>query len=184
MGPQPRVQVVHQRDVGRVIQGGALGNQAQALQQALGGLVTALGEKDLAAFLVQGEVARLDDALARSGIGFAFLALSGGDKLVWIGAVIFEGFSGGMANAAMVAWASRLTNPIATAAQFALLSSLMTLVAGLLGGFSGLAVEALQKETGSEMSGYASWFSVTPFAAIPPLLLIWLISRLKKTVRA
>jgi PAT family beta-lactamase induction signal transducer AmpG len=120
---------------------------------------------------------------AVSNIGFAFLAFSGGDKLVWIGAVIFEGFSGGMANAAMVAWASRLTNPIATAAQFALLSSLMTLVAGLLGGFSGLAVEALQKETRSEMSGYASWFSVTPFAAIPPLLLIWLISRLKKAVR-
>ena len=63
-------------------------------------------------------------------------------------------------------------------------SLLAGVVAGLLGGFSGLAVEALQKETGSEMSGYASWFSVTPFAAIPPLLLIWLISRLKKAVRA
>ncbi len=112
-----------------------------------------------------------------SNVGFAFLALSGGDKLVWIAASMFEGFSGGMATAAMVAWASRLTNPIATAAQFALLSSLMTLVAGFLGGFAGMAVEALQAQSGSSMGGFATWFSVTPFAAIPPLILIWLVSR-------
>lgn len=117
-----------------------------------------------------------------SNVGFAFLALSGGDKLVWIAASMFEGFSGGMATAAMVAWASRLTNPIATAAQFALLSSLMTLIAGLLGGFAGLAVEALQARTGSSMAGFAAWFSVTPFAAIPPLILIWLVS--KRTMKS
>ena len=118
---------------------------------------------------------------ALSNAGFAFLALSGGDKLVWIIAAMFEGFSGGMATAAMVAWASRLTNPIATAAQFALLSSLMTLVAGFLGGFAGLAVEALQARSGSPMGGYATWFSMTPFAAIPPLILIWLVSRRTKS---
>jgi PAT family beta-lactamase induction signal transducer AmpG len=114
---------------------------------------------------------------AVSNVGFAFLALSGGDKLVWIIASICEGFSGGMATAAMVAWASRLTNPVATAAQFALLSSLMTLVAGLLGGFAGIAVQALQAHTGSPMGGFAAWFSITPFAAIPPLVLIWLVNR-------
>jgi MFS transporter, PAT family, beta-lactamase induction signal transducer AmpG len=118
---------------------------------------------------------------ALSNVGFAVLAMSGGDKAIWIGAVIFEGFSGGMANAAMVAWASRLTNPMATAAQFALLSSLMTLVAGLIGGFTGLAVEALQTVTGEPMRGYAAWFSVTPLAAIPPLVLIWMIARAMKS---
>lgn len=112
-----------------------------------------------------------------SNAGFAVLALSGGDKLVWIAASMFEGFSGGMATAAMVAWASRLTNPVATAAQFALLSSLMTLVAGFLGGFAGLAVEALQARTGSSMQGFAAWFTVTPFACLPPLILIILIGR-------
>ncbi|MEQ9505187.1 MAG: MFS transporter [Hyphomonas sp.] len=116
-----------------------------------------------------------------SNIGFAFLAMSGGDMRVWIAASLFEGFSGGMATAAMVAWASRLTNPIATAAQFALLSSLMTLVAGLLGGFSGLAVEALQAQTGSSMGGFAAWFTMTPFAAIPPLILIWLVRQRTKS---
>ncbi|MFN4225848.1 MAG: MFS transporter [Hyphomonas sp.] len=115
-----------------------------------------------------------------SNIGFAFLALSGGDKGVWIAAAMFEGFSGGMANAAMVAWASRLTNPVATAAQFAMLSSLMTLLGGLLGGFAGLGVEALQAHTGSAMQGFATYFCFTPLAAIPPLALIWLISRRTK----
>lgn len=119
---------------------------------------------------------------AISNIGFAFLALSGGDQLVWIAAAMFEGFSGGMATAAMVAWASSLTNPVATAAQFALLSSLMTLVAGFLGGFAGLAVEALQARSGSAMGGFATWFSITPLAAIPPLILIWHVRRLAKSV--
>lgn len=117
---------------------------------------------------------------AVSNVGFAFLALSGGEKGIWIAASMFEGFSSGMATTAMVAWASRLTNPIATAAQFALLSSLMTLVAGFLGGFAGMAVEALQARSGSPMGGFATWFSITPFAAIPPLILIWLVSRRTK----
>ncbi len=121
---------------------------------------------------------------AVSNAGFAALALSVGNKLVWIAASMFEGFSGGMATAAMVAWASRLTNPIATAAQFALLSSLMTLVAGFLGGFAGIAVEALQARSGSAMGGFATWFSITPFAAIPPLILIWLVSQRTKPVPA
>lgn len=114
---------------------------------------------------------------AVSNVGFAFLALSGGDTLIWAGASIFEGFSGGMANAAMVAWASRLTNPIATAAQFAMMSSLMTLVGGLLGGFAGLGVETLQARTGSEMQGYATYFTLTPLACLPPLVLLWFIRR-------
>ena len=121
---------------------------------------------------------------AVSNVGFAFLALSGGAMVVWICVTMFEGFSAGMATAAMVAWASRLTNPIATAAQFALLSSLMTLVAGFLGGFAGMAVEALQTQSGSAMGGFATWFSITPFAAIPPLILIWLVSKRTKPVPA
>ncbi|MFN4102168.1 MAG: hypothetical protein ACK4GT_20600, partial [Pararhodobacter sp.] len=112
-----------------------------------------------------------------SNIGFSVLALSDGSRAVWAGATLFEGFSGGMATAAMVAWASRLTNPLATAAQFALLSSLMTLVGNFLGGFAGLAVEGLQQTTGPEMAGFAIYFSLTPLACIPPLYLIWLVSR-------
>lgn len=117
---------------------------------------------------------------AVSNFGFALLALSGGDRAIWIAAAMFEGFSAGMATAAMVAWASRLTNPVATAAQFALLSSLMTLLGGFLGGFAGIAVEALQVRSGSAMDGFATWFSLTPLAAIPPLILIWLVRQRAK----
>lgn len=115
---------------------------------------------------------------ALSNLGFSILALSGGSKLIWAGATVFEGFSGGMATAAMVAWASRLTNPVATAAQFALLSSLMTLIGGLLGGFAGLGVEALQSVTRSSMHGFALYFALTPLAAIPPLYLIWRVRQI------
>ena len=75
VGAQGRVQVVHQRDVGRVVERGALRDQAQAGQDALGALVALLGQEDLAAFLVEREVARLGDALAGARIFFAFLAL-------------------------------------------------------------------------------------------------------------
>ncbi|MFN4184634.1 MAG: MFS transporter [Hyphomonas sp.] len=117
---------------------------------------------------------------AVSNLGFCALALSGGSKLVWAGATVVEGFSGGMAMAAIVAWASRLTNPLATAAQFALLSSLMSLLSNFLGGFAGLGVVALQGVTGSAMGGFAVYFALSPVAAIPPLILIWKVRQRMK----
>ncbi|ABI76817.1 transporter, peptide-acetyl-coenzyme A transporter (PAT) family [Hyphomonas neptunium ATCC 15444] len=120
-----------------------------------------------------------------SNLGFCMLALSGGSKLVWAAVTVVEGFSGGLAMAAIVAWASRLTNPIATAAQFALLSSLMSFLGGFLGGFAGLGVVALQGVTGSSMGGFAAYFSLSPFAIIPPLILIWMVrQRMKRMENA
>jgi hypothetical protein len=76
VGPQRRVQVVHQRDVGRVVQRGALGQQAQVEQDALGVLVALLGQEDLVRLLVDREVARLGDAFAGARVGLAFLLAS------------------------------------------------------------------------------------------------------------
>ncbi|OZB13528.1 MAG: hypothetical protein B7X53_15900, partial [Hyphomonas sp. 34-62-18] len=121
---------------------------------------------------------------AVSNLGFCLLALSGGSKLIWAGVTVVEGFSGGLAMAAIVAWASRLTNPIATAAQFALLSSLMSLLSGFLGGFAGLGVTALQQVAGSSMGGFALYFSFSPLAAIPPLILIWMVRQRMKQAEA
>lgn len=122
---------------------------------------------------------------AVSNLGFCALALSGGSKLVWAGATVVEGFSGGMAMAAIVAWASRLTNPLATAAQFALLSSLMSLLSNFLGGFAGLGVVALQGAAGSAMGGFAIYFALSLLAAIPPLILIWMVrQRMKQAEKA
>jgi len=114
---------------------------------------------------------------ALSNVGFALLAWSGGLRSVWVPAAMFEGFSAGLAAAAMVALASRLTHRQATAAQFALLSSLMTLLPGLLGGLSGAAVEALQARGGPALDAYATWFLLTPLAALPPLVLLALLRR-------
>ena len=75
VGPQRRVQVVHQRDVGRVIQRGAFRDQSQLEQNALRVLMALLSQEDLAAFLVQREITRLGDALAGARIGLALLPL-------------------------------------------------------------------------------------------------------------
>lgn len=112
-----------------------------------------------------------------SNLGFSALALSGGDRTIWTGVILFEGFSAGLANAAIVAWAGRLTNPKATAAQFALLSSLMTLLPGFFGGFAGLAIEGLQARLGDNMLGFATYFAITPFASLAPLIMIALVAR-------
>jgi PAT family beta-lactamase induction signal transducer AmpG len=116
---------------------------------------------------------------ALSNGGFAILALSGGERAVWIAIVLAEGFSGGFAHAAILAWAGRLTNPQTTGAQFALLSSLMVLLGGFLGGFGGIAIEALQRSSGAEMQGYALFFSLSALACLPALTLMWAVRRAK-----
>ena len=71
--PQRRIQMVHQRDVGRVIQAGAFGNQSHFKQDALGVFMTTLGQENLVTFFINGEVARFGNALAGVGVGFALL---------------------------------------------------------------------------------------------------------------
>ncbi len=114
---------------------------------------------------------------AVSNLGFTALSLSGGSRAIWIIAVAIEGFSAGLAQTAMLAWAGRLTNVKATAAQFALLSSLMTLLPGFLGGFAGLAVETLQSSMADPLAGYATYFALTTCAGAGPLALILLLQR-------
>ena len=70
---QGGVQVVHQRDVGRVVQAGAFGDQPALGQDALGGFVPLFGQVDLVRLLVGGEIARLGDAQARARVGLALL---------------------------------------------------------------------------------------------------------------
>lgn len=115
-----------------------------------------------------------------SNLGFTLLALSGGERPLWIGVVMFEAFSAGMANASMVAWAGRLTNPKATAAQFAMLSSLMVLLGGVFAGFSGMAIEALQARLGDPMLGFGAYFAATTLVCLVPLILIILVARAMK----
>jgi len=74
-----------------------------------------------------------------------------------------DNLSGGLATSAFIAYLSSLTNRAYTATQYALFSSLMTLPAKFIGGFSGIVVDA---------AGYAYFFLYAGLLGIPALLLI------------
>ena len=82
VGPQRRIQVVHEGDVGGVIQAGAGRDEAQVGKDALGAFVALLGQEDLMAFFVEGEVAGFGDAFAGAGVCLAFLLDQRGHRFV------------------------------------------------------------------------------------------------------
>ena len=99
--------------------------------------------------------------VAVTNLLFAYLATLGPD-LVWLSIVISaDNFSGGLAGSAFIAFLSSLTNSAYTATQYALFSSLMTLPAKILGGFSGVIVEGY---------GYEWFFSYAAVLGIPAIV--------------
>ncbi|WP_462271022.1 AmpG family muropeptide MFS transporter [Desulfobacter sp.] len=74
-----------------------------------------------------------------------------------------DNLAGGLAGAAFVAFLSSLTNVRFTAIQYAVFSSLMTLVPKLFSGYSGAMVDQL---------GYPVFFTITAVMGIPVLVLI------------
>jgi len=76
-----------------------------------------------------------------------------------------DNLSAGLASAAFVAFLSSLTNIKFTAVQYAIFSSLMTLLPKLFGGYSGTIVDNL---------GYPTFFLITALIGMPVLLLVWL----------
>jgi PAT family beta-lactamase induction signal transducer AmpG len=99
-----------------------------------------------------------------------FIALdSAGPQIAMLYAVIgIDNLSAGLASAAFVAFLSSLTNISFTAVQYAIFSSLMTLLPKIIGGYSGTIVEA---------SSYSQFFMITFLMGIPVLLLIWIAGR-------
>jgi PAT family beta-lactamase induction signal transducer AmpG len=79
-----------------------------------------------------------------------------------------DSFCAGMATSAFIAYLSSLTSTAYTATQYALFSSLMTLPAQLLGGFSGVVVENF---------GYPLFFIYTTIAGLPAIILIMILMR-------
>ncbi len=74
-----------------------------------------------------------------------------------------DNLSGGLATAAFIAYLSGLTSTAYTATQYALFSSLMTLPAKFIGGFSGLAVDSF--------GSYPLFFVYTAAMGIPAILI-------------
>ncbi len=99
---------------------------------------------------------------------FMLLAAVGYDML-WLYIVISaDNLSAGIASAAFVAFLSSLTNVSFTAMQYAIFSSLMTLLPKLLGGYSGSMVDAL---------GYPGFFLLAAALGLPVLALIVVAAR-------
>lgn len=105
---------------------------------------------------------------ALTNLLFMMLAYAGHD--IWLLTVVIsaDNLSGGLASAAFIAFLSSLTNISFTASQYAIFSSLMTLLPKVLGGYSGAMVDSMD---------YPAFFMMTALMGIPVLLLIWWASR-------
>lgn len=105
---------------------------------------------------------------------FVALAQLGANMPMLIVAVSGDNFTRGLASAALVAFLSSLSNLKFSAAQYALLSSLMAFLPRLLGGSWGKVVSEV---------GYEGYFIVATLLGIPALLFIvwqWRIEKNKK----
>lgn len=102
---------------------------------------------------------------ALTNLLFMLLAQAGHDMTMLYIVISADNLSAGLASAAFVAFLSSLTNISFTAVQYAIFSSLMTLLPKILGGYTGTMVEKL---------GYQHFFLVTAAMGIPVLfLIIW-----------
>jgi len=87
-----------------------------------------------------------------------------GANIVMLYVVIFaDNMAAGLATAAFIAFLSSLTNISFTAVQYAIFSSVMTLLPKIFGGYSGSMVESM---------GYVNFFILTALLTLPVLLLI------------
>lgn len=99
---------------------------------------------------------------------FMLLAEAGHNiELLYI-VISADNLTAGLASAAFVAFLSSLTNVSFTAVQYAVFSSLMTLLPKMIGGYSGSMVDNL---------GYSTFFLVASLIGLPVLVLIYLIQR-------
>ena len=105
---------------------------------------------------------------AATNLLFMLLAYIGYDMFWFYIVISADNLSAGIAGAAFVAFLSSLTNVSFTAMQYAIFSSLMTLIPKSLGGYSGSMVDAI---------GYQNFFLVTAILGIPVLLLIVFAAR-------
>ncbi len=99
---------------------------------------------------------------------FMLLAKAGNDITLLYLVISADNLSAGLASAAFVAFLSNLTNVSFTAVQYAIFSSLMTLMPKLIGGYSGSIVENI---------GYSNFFLVASLMGVPVLFLLLYLHR-------
>lgn len=107
---------------------------------------------------------------ALTNLLFMMLASMGHDLPMLYLVISADNLSAGLASAAFIAFLSSLTNISFTAVQYAIFSSLMTLLPKVLGGYSGTMVGVM---------GYQQFFLMTAVIGLPVLVLIaWASKRL------
>ena len=99
---------------------------------------------------------------------FAWLATVGADINALVLTISADNFSGGLAGSALIAYASSLTNRTFSASQYAVFSSLFTLLGKFIGGFSGYVVDGY---------GYFDFFCLTAALGVPAILLTLVLMR-------
>jgi PAT family beta-lactamase induction signal transducer AmpG len=104
--------------------------------------------------------------VASTNLLFVWLAVSEPNLVTLAIVISADNLGGGFATSAFIAWLSSLTNTAYTATQYALFSSLMTLPAKFVGGFSGIVVDH---------EGYASFFLYAGLLGVPAILLVLLL---------
>lgn len=104
-----------------------------------------------------------------TNLSFALLAESGRNVDVLVFTIGFENFATGMGGTIAIAYLSGLCNLAYTATQYALLSSFASLGRLLIGSPSGFLQEAI---------GYTEFFLFTTLAAIPGIILLYVMNRM------
>ncbi|MES2471463.1 MAG: MFS transporter, partial [Pseudomonadota bacterium] len=104
-----------------------------------------------------------------TNINFAILANIGHSNMALAATMAFETFASGIGGVTVVAYFSALTDLRFTAAQYALISAASSIFGRILTGTSaGALVESL---------GYVNFYLLTTLAAVPGILLFWLLVR-------
>lgn len=106
--------------------------------------------------------------VAFTNLLFAGLAIARPNLMLLAGVISADNLSGGVAAAVFIAYLSSLTNSAYTATQYALFSSLMTLPAKLVGGFSGEIVSGF---------GYGGFFVYASLIGLPAIVLVLQLMR-------
>jgi len=106
--------------------------------------------------------------VALTNLLFALLAISEPNLMLLAGVISADNLSGGIATSVFIAYLSSLTSSAYTATQYALFSSLMTLPAKLMGGFSGIVVDSF---------GYHSFFIYASAVGLPAIVLVIVLMR-------
>lgn len=100
---------------------------------------------------------------AGTNLLFMLLAVTGKSNFMLYSVIAADNLAAGLASAAFVAFLSSLTDVSFTAVQYAIFTSLMTLLPKVLGGYSGGIVDSI---------GYQGFFIFTTLIGIPVLYIV------------